>query len=79
MYALSRAQRADGTESIVITAPLYLFNKKEKEEIPNLVGIAKLMMMAELSKSNFKFIYRNVLFHHHLNSIIHHHHHHLNK
>lgn len=51
LYAFGRAQRADGTESIVISAPLYLENKNNHKLTPNLAGISELFMMAELAKS----------------------------
>lgn len=49
-YAFGRAQRADGTESIVISAPIYLSGKKNKK-IPNLFGISQLFILADLAKS----------------------------
>lgn len=51
LYALSRAQRADGTESIVITAPLYVSTNKKEKQTPNLMGISMLLVIAEISKS----------------------------
>lgn len=51
-YAFGRAQRADGSESIVISAPIYLAGKKNKK-IPNLLGISQLFILADLVKSNF--------------------------
>ncbi|RNA00772.1 glycosylphosphatidylinositol anchor attachment 1 isoform X1 [Brachionus plicatilis] len=50
VYAFGRAQRADGTESIVISAPIYLTGKKNKK-IPNLFGISQLFILANLAKN----------------------------
>ena len=49
VYAYARSQRADGTESIVVSAPLYAqFNNKL---MPNFLGIAQLFQMADLAKN----------------------------
>ena len=50
MYSYARSRRADGTESIVISAPLHLV-EKQNQITPNFIGIAQLMTIAELVKS----------------------------
>lgn len=55
-YAFGRAQRADGSESIVISAPIYLAGKRNKK-IPNLLGISQLFILADLAKSNWKIFF----------------------
>ena len=52
VYAFGRAARADGTESIVVSAPLYI-KEKRNSLVPNLVGISQLMALAELVRSIF--------------------------
>ena len=49
MYAFARACRTDGTESIIVSAPLYI--NKPNGKVPNLLGIAELFVMAELDRS----------------------------
>jgi hypothetical protein len=56
VYAFARGQRADGTESIVVSAPIYVRVRNEttkttKKEF-NLIGISQLFLLAELAKSN---------------------------
>ena len=51
VYAYARTARADGTESIVVSAPLHLSEKRNKI-VPNFIGLAQLMQMAELVKCN---------------------------
>ncbi len=46
-YGFGRSIRADGTESIVISAPLYLQNNVKK---PNILGISNMMVIAYLAK-----------------------------
>ena len=50
VYAFGRAARADGTESIVVSAPLYI-KEKRNSLIPNLIGISQLMALADLVRS----------------------------
>ncbi|CAF0726519.1 unnamed protein product [Brachionus calyciflorus] len=50
VYGFGRAQRADGTESIVVSAPLFLTGKKNKQT-PNLFGVAQLFILADLAKN----------------------------
>ena len=49
VYAYGRAYRTDGTESIVVSAPLYFM--ENNVQVPNLGGIAKLFIMADLVRS----------------------------
>ena len=51
VYAFGRAQRADNTESIVITAPLYVLDGSYVPT-PNFIGISQLFVMADLTRSN---------------------------
>ena len=50
VYAFSRSRRTDSTESIVISAPLYI--SENDGEIPNLGGISKLLFLADCAKCN---------------------------
>ena len=50
VYAYARTARADGTESIVVSAPMYIHENRE-QITPNFIGIAQLMSIAELVKS----------------------------
>lgn len=52
VYAFGTAKRADGSESIVVTAPMYLAKGKNKQA-PNLVGISQLFVIANLVRSTF--------------------------
>ncbi len=56
VYAFGRAQRADNTESIVITAPLYVLDSSYVPT-PNFVGVSQLFVMADLTKSNFIIVF----------------------
>lgn len=53
VYAFGTAKRADGSESIVVTAPMYLTKGKNKQA-PNLVGISQLFVLANLVRSKFQ-------------------------
>ncbi len=50
IYAFGRAYRTDGTESIVVSAPLYIEND-QYNKVPNLVGISQLFIIADLARS----------------------------
>jgi hypothetical protein len=50
VYAFARSQRADGTESIVVSAPVYVVSNNK--HVPNFLGIAQLFVLADLAKSN---------------------------
>jgi hypothetical protein len=52
VYAYARAQRADGTESIVVSAPLYT-SLNDKKHL-NLIGLSEMFIVAELVKSRKK-------------------------
>lgn len=51
VYAFGRAYRTDGTESIVVSAPLYIVENHVK--VPNFGGISELFILADLVRSKF--------------------------
>ena len=49
VYAFARARRTDGTESVVISAPIFI-SGKNGEQIANSGGLAELIFLANIAK-----------------------------